>query len=256
MTRWSPASITAVAIAAVAALLAFGWPLFATPGASSATLTPLVFAVTLPVVLAVVVSMLTHGELDVKALALLGVLAAVGAAVRPLGAGTAGLETVFFLVILGARVFGPGFGFVLGVTTLFASALITAYVGPWLPYQMLATALVGLGAGMLPRTGRRAEIVLLCAYGALSAFAYGSLMDFSFWPFQLGGDSQLSFDPAASRWSNLHRFAVYETATALGWNAGRAVTNVVVIALLGPALLRILRRASRRASFAVSSSRS
>ena len=54
---------------------------------------------------------------------------AVGAALRPLGAGSAGLETVFFLLILAGRVFGPGFGFVLGATTLAASALITAGVG-------------------------------------------------------------------------------------------------------------------------------
>ena len=48
---------------------------------------------------------------------------------------------VFFLLILAGRVFGPGFGFVLGVTSLFASALMTAGVGPWLPFQMLVSGL-------------------------------------------------------------------------------------------------------------------
>ena len=81
---------------------------------------------------------LTSGGLDAKAVAMLGVLAAVGAALRPLGAGAGGIETVFFLLVLAGRVFGPGFGFVLGSTTLFASALITGGVGPWLPFQMLA----------------------------------------------------------------------------------------------------------------------
>ena len=55
----------------------------------------------------------------------------MGAALRPLGAGTAGVELVFFLVILSGRVLGAGFGFVLGALTLFASALITSGVGPW-----------------------------------------------------------------------------------------------------------------------------
>ena len=34
-----------------------------------------------------------------------------------------------------------------------------------------------------------------------------------------------------------------------GWDTGRAITNVLLILLLGPALLATLRRASRRASF-------
>ena len=83
-------------------------------------------------------------------------------------AGTGGVELVFFLLILAGRVFGPGFGFVLGVTSLFASALMTAGVGPWLPFQMLVSAWVGMGAGLLPRrvTGR-AEIAMLAAYGVV-----------------------------------------------------------------------------------------
>ena len=35
----------------------------------------------------------------------------------------------------------------------------------------------------------------------------------------------------------------------MGWNLGRALTNAVVIALVGPALLRLLRRAARQAHF-------
>ena len=54
--------------------------------------------------------------------------------------------------MLGERVSGrQWFGFALGSTTLFASALLTGGVGPWLPFQMLAASWVGLGAGLLPR---------------------------------------------------------------------------------------------------------
>ena len=35
----------------------------------------------------------------------------------------------------------------------------------------------------------------------------------------------------------------------MGWNLGRALTNVVCLALLGGPVLRVLRRASRRAQF-------
>ena len=94
---------------------------------------------------------------------------------------------MFFLLILAGRVFGPGFGFVLGCTSLFASALMTAGVGPWLPYQMLVAAWVGMGAGLLPRrvTGR-AEIAMLVVYGVVAAYAFGLLMNLSGWPFLLG----------------------------------------------------------------------
>ncbi|MFW5634445.1 MAG: hypothetical protein ACOCYR_06095, partial [Erythrobacter sp.] len=75
---------------------------------------PLWFAGLLVLVLAVALAEVADGGLDARAVATLGVLSALGAAVRALGAGTAGLETIFFLLILAGRVFGPGFGFVLG----------------------------------------------------------------------------------------------------------------------------------------------
>ena len=60
-------------------------------------------------VVAVLVAQVSEGGIDAKALAMLGVLSAINAALRPLGAGTAGIEPVFFLLILSGRVFGPGF---------------------------------------------------------------------------------------------------------------------------------------------------
>ncbi len=242
-------SSAALAVALVTGLVAFGWPLFAAPGSTmSPAQAPLVFALVLPLVLAVVLAELAGGELDVKALAMLGVLAAVGSVLRPISAGTAGLDLVFFLLILAGRVFGASFGFALGAITLFTSALLTGGVGPWLPYQMLAAGFVGLLAAWLPRVRNSAEMAVLAAYGAVSAFAYGWLMDFAFWPFALGGTTELSFDPTASITENLHRFVLFNLATSMGWNLGRAITNALLILVLGPGLLRVLRRAARRAS--------
>jgi len=243
-------------VAGLGGLLAFTWPLIARPSSaiSDAALTPLLFAAILPLVLAIVLSDLASHALDVRALAMLGVLSAVGAFLRPLGAGTAGIETVFLLPIVAGRVFGGNFGFVLGNTTLLASAVLTGGIGPWLPYQMLATGFVGLGAGLLPRTGPTGrvwrEIALLAVYGVLTAFVFGALMDFAFWPFAVGGETSLSFDPRASIWRNLHVFLLYEATTSIAWNLGRAITTVALLGVLGPALLRVLRRASRRGGFA------
>jgi energy-coupling factor transport system substrate-specific component len=246
-----PRSTTALVLVSFAGLLAFGWPLFVTTGSrlGQNADAPLVFALLLPLLMAVVLFEISEGGLDVKAVAMLGVLSAVGAALRPLGAGTAGLETVFFLLVLGGRVFGPGFGFVLGSTTLFASALITGGVGPWLPYQMLGAAWVGLGAGLLPRVPARWELLLLAAYGAIAGLLYGVALNFSFWPFASGLESDLSFVAGATPWENLRRFGVFSLATSLWWDLGRAVTNVVLIAVTGRAVLGTLRRASRRAAF-------
>ena len=244
--RVSAALIVAMVVGAVA----FSWPLFLShTSAMSAAQAPIVFAVVLPLVLAVVLTELTGGRMDAKALAMLGVLAAVGTILRPLSAGTAGFELIFFLMILAGRVFGPGFGFALGSITLFTSALITSGVGPWLPFQMLSAGFVGLFAGLLPKASGRIEIGLLAAYGMVSAFAYGWVMDFSFWPFAIGDGTQLSFNPDASPLENLHRFVLFNLATSMGWNLGRALTNAVLITLLGVPLLRLLRRAARQANF-------
>ena len=249
-----PRSTAAVLLMSVVGAAAFGWPLLVDPGAGLAhgTDAPLLFAMLLPLLLAVVLAEVGEGGLDVKAVAMLGVLSAVGAALRPLGAGTAGLETVFFLLILAGRVFGAGFGFVLGATTLGASALVTGGVGPWLPFQMLGAAWVGLGAGLLPRARGRAELGLLAAYGGLSALAYGLLLNLTFWPFSVGAGTQLSFVPGAAVLTNLHHFLLFSAATSLGWDLGRALTNVVLILLTGRTVLGALRRTARRAAFTAS----
>jgi energy-coupling factor transport system substrate-specific component len=246
-----PRSAAAVGLVSLAGILAFCWPLIVSPdsGLAHGTDAPLVFALVLPLLLAVVLAEMSEGGMDVKAVAMLGVLAAIGAALRPLGAGTAGLETVFFLLVLGGRVFGAGFGFVLGATTLFASALVTGGVGPWLPFQMLGAAWVGWGAGLLPPLRGRAEVLMLAGYGAVAGLLYGLLLNLSFWPFATGLGGELSFVAGAPLSENLHRFLVFTLATSLGWDIGRAVTTAVLVLVTGRAVLGALRRAARRAAF-------
>ncbi|MGO1383916.1 MAG: ECF transporter S component [Arachnia sp.] len=240
-----------LALAALIGLTAFVWPLFVIPGAAldNASQGPLVFALLLPVVIVIVISELTSGSISPKALAMLGVVSALGTLTRPLGAGTAGIELIFFLLIVGGRVFGPGFGFLLGNTTLLVSALVTGGVGPWLPYQMLAAGFVGMGAALLPRVRGWAEIGLLSLYCLVAAFAFGWLLDLAFWPFALGSGTDASFVAGAPLVENLQRFVVFNVATSMGWNLMRAIVNIVAMTLVGPAMLRILRRASRRAHF-------
>ena len=241
-----------LALVSLAGLMIFFWPLLIPVNPASqghATDSPFIFIIILPVLVAIVLAQLSEGGMDSKALAMLGVLSALNAALRPLGAGVNGIETVFFLLILAGWVFGPGFGFVLGCTSLFTSALLTAGVGPWLPFQMVAAGWFAMGAGLLPQIRGRAEIAMLVAYGALASLAYGLLMNLSFWPWALGADSALSFVPGAPLSENLGRWLAFTLATSLGWDVPRAVLTAVLTLLAGPVLLRAVRRATRRAAF-------
>jgi energy-coupling factor transport system substrate-specific component len=242
----------ALAVASLVGLAAFGWPLLVAPQSalSHGTDAPVLLAGVIAGVLVVLAIALGEGGVDVQAVAVLGLLSAVGALLRPLSAGTAGVELVFIVIVLGGRVLGAGFGFALGSTTIFVSALLTGGIGPWLPFQMLAAAWVGLGAGLLPRrvTGR-AEVALLAGYGVVAALGFGLAMNLSFWPFQLGAGTGLSFVPGDPVLTNLRRYAVYVGATSLGWDVGRAVTTAVGVVLLGRPGLAALRRTAARAVF-------
>ncbi|MGV9901834.1 ECF transporter S component [Streptomyces sp. NPDC003388] len=253
--RLGPRSIAALGLVSAVGVVAFCWPFLAPPASrlsAHAEDAPWLFAGLLLLMIAVVAATISESGLGPKAVAMLGVLAATGAALRPVGAGTAGIEPMFFLMVLSGRVLGPGFGFVLGSVTMFASALLTGGVGPWLPFQMLAMGWFTMGAGLLPgqvRLRGRAELLLLAGYGFCAAFAYGTVMNLAGWPFMGSGTSNIAFDAHASVPANLSRFAAYCLATSLGWDLGRALCTVVLTLAIGPVLLRALRRATRRAAF-------
>lgn len=249
-------SAVILSVASLGGLMMLIWPLLVRVSPDQRVDPPFLFLALLPVVIAVVLAEVSEGGLDTRVLAILGVLSAVIAILRGISAGTGGVELVFFMLILAGRAFGPGFGFVLGVTSLFASALMTAGVGPWLPFQMLASAWIGMVAGLLPRrvTGRW-EVAMLAAYGVVAAYAYGLLMNLSGWPFLLGvavpghDATSISFDPQAPLADNLQSFLAYTLITSTtSFDTGRAVTSAIAIVVLGPAVLATLRRAARRAT--------
>ncbi|MDT0611971.1 ECF transporter S component [Streptomyces lancefieldiae] len=253
--RLGPRSVAALVLVSAVGVAGFGWPFLAPPDASvnaHAQDAPWLFAGVLVLLVAVVGATISESGLGPKAVAMLGVLAATGAALRPIGAGTAGLEPMFFLMVLSGRVLGPGFGFVLGSVTMFASALLTGGVGPWLPFQMLSMGWFTMGAGLLPFPDRlrgRAELLVLAAYGFLAAFAYGAIMNMQGWPFLDPEGSAIGPDPDVGVAANLARFVAYCLATSLGWDGGRAALTVVLTLVLGTPVLKALRRATRRAAF-------
>ena len=256
LIRLKPRSTVALLVASLVGVLAFAWPLFfqtSQAGESAighTTDAPWLFVLLLPLLVAVVLAELSESGIDAKVISLVGMLAAVGAALRALGPGTAGLEPGFFVLVLAGRAFGAGFGFVLGAVSLLGGALISGGVGPWMPFQMFACAWVGCLAGLLPRVGGRLELLLLAAYSLVSGVLYGVIMNLWFWPYATFG-SDFSFVPGDSLAENLHRYLLFVVATSLGWDIPRGILCAVLVLALGRPILNAFRRTARKAAFEV-----
>ena len=114
MIRFRWRSSVLLTVTSVAGIAAFTWPLFATPRGTEnlahAKDAPWLFVVLVPLLVAILLAELADGVLDAKAVAMLGVLVACGAALRAPTTGVTGFTGVFFLLIPGGRVFGSGFG--------------------------------------------------------------------------------------------------------------------------------------------------
>jgi energy-coupling factor transport system substrate-specific component len=247
--RFSRKSKIALCIVTIFALAGFTWPFFA-PTQNVATFSQYFFWVALPASLFLLISQLSDHTLDAKSIALLGTLAALLAALRPLGAGAVGLEPMWFLLILAARVFGLAFGFLLGILGMLASALLTGGIGPWLSYQLFAAGLVGLLAGVLPKNWRgKLEISALIAFGIFASFFFGFLMDLQFWPWALGTQTQLSYQAGDALLENLQRFIAFHFLSSMAWDIPRAILTSILLALTAPAVLSALRRTKVKAAF-------
>lgn len=229
----------------VVALAAFCWPLLATalPQDAAAALPYAALAIAPLAAVAIFVS-LDGSVRSAHTVALLGVLAAVGTAVRVASTGVGGVEAVFILLILAGRAFGARFGMLLGAATIALSSALWGGIGPWTPFQIFACAWVGAGAGLLPRRVRgKAELWMLCGYGVVASYVFGLLTNLWFWPFAVGGGTGISYVPGAPLATNLSSFLLYSLVTSTaGWDTLRAVTTIIGIAVVGRAILAALRR--------------
>ncbi len=236
----------ALVAANLAALAAFTWPLVASALPEDAyAAVPFIALALAPVAVLVVFAALDGSVRSAHTLALLAVLAAIGAAIRIAGTGVGGVEALFVLLILAGRAYGARFGLLLGAAAVALSAIVWGGVGPWLPFQMFACGWVGALAGLLPRRIRgRAEIALLCGYGVAASYLFGLLMNLWFWPFAVGSGTGISYVPGGSLGENLGSFLVYSLLTSTaGWDTLRAVTTVLGLTLVGRPILAALRRA-------------
>ena len=258
-----PATPVIYGLGSVLGAAAFLWPFLlpsaSAPGAAHSADAPLVGAGLAALALTAVGLELRSRAKGGALVALLGVLSACAGLLRLLDLPGGG-SGMFFLVILAGAAFGARFGFLLGLTAMAVSALLTGGLGPWLPFQMLGLAWMGGGAGLLGAATRRlpvwAEITALSGYAWAWGFLYGGIMNLWFWPFVTDGGA-LSYAPGLGLTDTVRRYAAFYAVTSFGWDAAGAATNALLVAATARSLLPALRRHRGRldpvVSFAVRS---
>lgn len=248
--RFSKVKYLALFATSIISALGFFWPFINSQSRPTA-----LFWLATPFALLILLAIVGQAKLDAKSLALLAVLSSIIAALRPLGAGAAGIEPMWFLLILSSYIFGSSFGFLLGAISMLLSAFLTGGFGPWLPYQIFAAAWVGLIAGSISNLAKvkifkRFEVLFLILIALFTSELFGILMDLQFWPWALGPKTQLSYIAGAPIAENLQRFFIYHLTTSMAWNVPRAIFTGLLIAIVGPGVISALRRSSRKATFA------
>jgi energy-coupling factor transport system substrate-specific component len=236
-------------IGAVALAYPFLLPLTAGPNPNDSLLraneTPLLAALLIGMCLAVLLVELQGQAAGAKTVAALGVLVAITAILRFIEVaipGPGGFSPIFAPIIVSGYVFGPRFGFLMGAMTLLVSAIITAGVGPWLPYQMFTAGWIGLTAGWLPHLSRpKLELSLLIGFGFAWGFLYGAVMNLYTWPF-LVGDPAMTWEPGAGLAGGLSRYAIFYMATSFVWDSIAAFGNALLLIILGIPTIRALNR--------------
>lgn len=234
----------------IVAAFAFFWPFLRIGRPVSAVNGGVFSALVVAIAFLIIAVEISRQLLDSKTIAVIGVLAAVIAALRLLGAGAIGIEPIWFLLIISARVFGAKMGYALGIIALATSALLTGGVGPWLSFQMFAAGWVAAMTVVIPASWRgKREVLALALYGVVTSLIFGALMDLQLWPWLTGIDTQLSFNADLGLSDNLARFFAFHFATAMAWDLPRAIITAILTSLTAHPLLNSLRRARRRLAF-------
>jgi len=174
----------------------------------------------------------SHG--DPRQIALSSALVALAASSRQLLHGIE-FSPVFFITILSGYVFGASCGFTVGALSMFLSNFFLGH-GPWTAFQMFGVGLVSALPAYLPKRGRH-SFKLLILYCILSAYLYGFFMDFFWW---------VSFIPTHTPESLLGILSAGMLA-----NTSRAFGNLFFMSIMGPLLLKSLRRFRRRLTYTV-----
>jgi energy-coupling factor transport system substrate-specific component len=179
-------------------------------------------------ILFVVGAWLERGR-GVKELAVIGSLGAVAAAGRVLFVAIPSVSPVTVICLATGATLGARAGAAVGALAALISNTFLGH-GPWTPAQMALWAAVGVsGAALRPVATRVYGLVLL---GILWGFAFGWGMNLWF---------LATFGPEVSP-----EAFVLMAARSAPFDVAGAIGNAVLAVIVGPPLIRMLRRASGR----------
>jgi energy-coupling factor transport system substrate-specific component len=222
-------------------VVAFVWPFLFSALLGDAVAVEQIAPIAAAILAGAVLFVAMGGRYSSHEVAVLGVLAGVNAVLRLPGS-FGGASPMFALPIIVGATMGARAGFLLGSTSMLASALITGGVGPWLPFQALAMGWVGGGAGLVVRDRGPVPIAL---YGWFAGYAFGALLNLSFWPFQRSG-STLAFLPGESGIDNLASYWRFYLVTSLAWDSMRAIGNALLLGVLAAPVRVLLKESQSR----------
>ena len=133
------------------------------------------------IILAVLFLGFERGDYGAREIAVVGALAAVGAAGRVLFAAVPGVQPATFIAVLAGYIFGAEPGFMVGALIALLSNIFLGQ-GPWTPWQMLAWGLAGASGGILAAAMKgKVKVVPIAVLCTAWGFLFGWMMNFWFW---------------------------------------------------------------------------
>jgi energy-coupling factor transport system substrate-specific component len=123
-----------------------------------------------------------RSEKSIKEIVLISTMAAIAGGARIPFAAIPNVQPTTFLVIVSGFVFGPSFGFTVGVIATLVSNSFLGH-GPWSPWQMLAWGLAGFTSGLFSGNKLFENRLVLALFAFLWGFLFDYIMNLWHWLF-------------------------------------------------------------------------
>ncbi|MDR9755902.1 MAG: ECF transporter S component [Thermoanaerobacterales bacterium] len=165
----------------------------------------------------------------------IAVLAALAAVSRVPFAVLPGVQPTTFLVMVSGYVFGARSGFMVGAVAALVSNFFMGQ-GPWTPFQMLFWGLIGASAGLLGVVRPGAGRTVMISFSIVWGYLFGWLMNLFF----------VVFFIKPLTWRAV--FLAY--AASFPMDTFHAMGNVCFYLLLGPQVIKVLKRFQKKMTYA------
>ncbi|MDK2933443.1 MAG: energy-coupling factor transport system substrate-specific component [Clostridiales bacterium] len=171
---------------------------------------------------------------SIKEISLVATLSGLAGVSRVPFAAIPNVQPTTFLVIISGYIFGPKYGFTVGIVATIVSNSFLGH-GPWTPWQMLAWGMAGFSAGVLKHILKTPSKWILSIFAFAWGFLFDYIMNLWHWLFFIYPLNLKSF------------IAVY--AASFYFDLMHAVSNFIFVYLFGADFAKILQRFKDRLSF-------